>query len=81
MRVQRVPGGYSFWFGDGKQINKSISVGWYWTWLLKPRTWLACYTNGARKGIDKCFDFNLHIFCSCFCYTDWNYSRFINQRT
>ena len=77
MRIQKVCRGYSFWWGDGKFINKSISIGWYWEWINKPWAWFRCSSNGAKKGVDKCYDFNFHLFLLHISYTDWNYGRFI----
>lgn len=77
MRIQKVCRGYSFWWGDGKIINKSISLNWYWEWINKPWAWFRCSSNGAKKGIDNCYDFNFHLFLFAFSYTDWNYGRFI----
>lgn len=33
----------------------------------------SCYTNGAVKGKDRCFDFNLDFLGFSFSYTNWNY--------
>ena len=33
-----------------------------------------CKSNGAKKGIDRCYDLNIHLFGIMFSYTNWDYS-------
>lgn len=33
-----------------------------------------CKSNGAIKGIDKCYDLNIHFFGIIFSYTNWDYN-------
>lgn len=35
-----------------------------------------CHSNGAVKGRDNCYDFNLHLLGFFFSYTDYEYWRF-----
>jgi hypothetical protein len=65
----------TFWFNrkiDGKKryCSKSISFRW------RPEHWrmVKMYTNGARKGIDKCYDLNIHFLGIFFSYTNWDYN-------
>lgn len=44
-----------------------------------PRQIFRCFfcvrSNGAKKGIDRCFDGSVWILGICFNYVNWNYSR------
>ena len=75
MQFQKVCHGVSVWWGDGKTKWKSISLTYHLRHFFK----FACYTNGAIKGRDKCFDWNFHLLGVFISYTDWNYGRFIQR--
>lgn len=34
-----------------------------------------CSNNGAKKGIDNCYDFNMHFFGIWFSYTNFDYNK------
>jgi len=57
----------TYWYNKG---NNSISL----RYLPQHFKLVNCSTNGAVKGVDSCFDFNLHFLGVFFSYTNWNYS-------
>lgn len=59
--------------------SKLITLKFY------PHCWklLMCESNGAKKGFDKCYDFNIHFLGFLLSYTNFDYStneEFINHR-
>ena len=62
-------------YADGSKTTRSWQIGYCLYWLNKPWTWFCFYTNGAKKGIDKCLDVNVHLFVLCFTYTNYDYNR------
>jgi hypothetical protein len=57
---------------SGKYYNsKSISI------MFMPQHFFKfhCKSNGAKKGIDKCYDLNIHLFGIMFSYTNWDFNR------
>ena len=51
--------------------SKSISLMFMPQHFLK----LRCDSNGAIKGIDKCYDLNINLLGVIFSYTNWDYNR------
>lgn len=51
--------------------TKTFSIIWY------PRHFFRCFlrahNNGARKGIDRCYDGSFWLFGIHFNYVNWNY--------
>lgn len=51
--------------------TKTFTVIWY------PQHFFRCFfkwhNNGARKGIDRCYDGSLWLFGICFNYVNWRY--------
>jgi len=65
----------TFWFNKKIGINKrycskSFSIRYY----LKHWRLLQCKTNGARKGVDSCYDLNIYILGLFIGYTNWDYN-------
>ncbi len=58
-----------------QHITKSWSIGYCLYWLNKPWTWLFCRTNGAKKGVDKCLHFQIHLFVFTFDYCNYDYEK------
>ena len=54
------------WIESTNRDPRCFSFSIYWNRLIDPRTWWWCKTNGAVKGVDTCFDFNLNLFASLF---------------
>lgn len=56
-----------WWHGN----TKTFSVIWY------PQHFLRCFfkwhNNGARKGVDRCYDGSLWLLGICFNYVNWRY--------
>ena len=79
MLIKKTTNGFDVWWGDGKLKWKTISISYH----LRHFLCFDCYTNGAVKGVDRCFDWNLHLFGLFISYTDWCYGRFIkpNNKT
>jgi len=56
-----------YWYNKG---NNCISLYYYIQhWKL-----VSIGTNGAIKGRDKCYDFNIHFLGFHFSYTNFNFS-------
>lgn len=53
-----------------KYDSKSISIDFMPQHFFK----FYCKSNGAKKGIDKCYDLNIHFFGVMFSYTNWDYN-------
>ena len=70
------PFGIQVWLQNKPaHLNKCISICYYLNrWLLPIKYWIWWKTNGAVKGKDSCFDFNMEIFGLHIGYTDYNYS-------
>jgi hypothetical protein len=49
--------------------SKSISLAFMPQHFFK----FSCRTNGAKKGIDKCYDLNINFLGIMFSYTNWDY--------
>ena len=72
------------WIESTNRDPRCFSFSIYWNRLIDPRTWWWCKTNGAVKGVDTCFDFNLNLFVFHFSYTDygfWRYKKHGGQNT
>lgn len=80
MRIQKVSGGVTLWFGDNHPVNKSVSVCMHLNrnWLIpsKDNPFCSFRTNGAVKGKDSCLDVNVKLWCFGLSYTDWSLWRF-----
>ena len=61
-----------FWWNNG---NKLISVGFHPNWWRCRGGWFDAYTNGAKKGVDKCLDVNIHFCLFNFTYTNFSYNK------
>lgn len=57
----------TLWF-DKNRKSLSVVYGRYWE---KPQYFIK--NNGARKGVDSCYDLNICIWRFVFSYTNWNY--------
>ena len=66
------------WIESVRRDPRCLSLSIYWNRLLDPRTWLWCKTNGAVRGVDNCFDFNMNLFVFHFSYTDYGFWRYKN---
>lgn len=66
----------TYWFSKktsnvGTEYNsKSISLDYMIQHFWK----FHCKSNGAVKGVDKCYDLNIHFFGVMFSYTNWDYN-------
>lgn len=79
MHIQKVCGGISFWFGTDRfhHNSKTITIGFHLNrWKSLRTLWMSPRTNGARKGVDNCLDWNMEILGFFLSYTDWDYGRF-----
>ena len=65
-----------YWFNKKNNGLKSYESRLI-TFRFLPQHWdnLLCKTNGAKKGIDKCYDLNIHIFGLFFSYTNFDYNE------
>lgn len=66
----------TIWFhkkynGINNYHSRSISINFY------PKHWklIQWKDNQARKGIDKCYDLNIHFLGILFSYTNWDYNE------
>ena len=59
----------------GCKFTKSWQLGCCLYWLNKPWTWFGWHNNGAKKGVDKCFDMTIHFFVFYLEYTNYDYNR------
>lgn len=64
------------WFNkknNGINIYKSRVI----CFNFHPQHWrlIHCKSNGAKKGIDKCYDFNIHFLGFFFSYTNFDYNE------
>lgn len=58
--------------GD-KYHSKSISISFH----PKHFKLVRCKSNGAKKGIDSCYDLNIQFLGIFFSYTNWDYTTAI----
>ena len=59
----------------GSKTTQLWNVGYCLYWLNKPWTWFGWHNNGAKKGVDKCFDMTVHFFVFYFGYTNFDYDK------
>ena len=65
-----------YWFNkknNGLKNYKSRLVSL--RFLPQHFTKIHCKSNGAKKGIDKCYDFNIHFVGLFFSYTNFDYNE------
>lgn len=62
-------------YGRGDRRTKCFMFGYESYWFKHPSTWFRIHTNGARKGIDKCFDSTVQFIIFYFTYTNFDYNR------
>ena len=64
------------WFNKKNNNGKSYKSRLISLTFL-PQHWKSvhCKSNGAVKGIDKCYDLNIHILGLFFSYTNFDYNE------